>query len=285
MDAREGPNTRLSFDGVNISIRSSFKLDLFLIAPVKVQPDFFDNATRWDEKRIGFYSTFDRWISHHSIDIYGFYFDSPARYPHMGNTARKSALGVRDKVVFPRFEIDLEGMIQLGWAEDTLSTASLFGLDLVFQPIKEYGNLKLGLESLYTSGKRNSHTMTFKALHPSNFNSKNIDLFGKHNLTYLTPYLSFAPSSKDVLLFETAIYLKSCKTDDIYTIPGKLLYGSDEYGESFLGTQFNLIYTRFWNPFLQTKFGYCYFNVSPGLEESTSASNTTFLFVSATLRF
>ena len=73
--------------------------------------------------------------------------------------------------------------------------------------------------------------------------------------------------------------------DNVYSIPGSILYGHDEFEESFLGTQVNLIYTRFWNPFFQTQIGYCRFNSSEGLVEATNAENTDFFLLSQTCRF
>ena len=285
MGFREGPNTRLSFDGVNLKVKSDFELNLFLIAPVDINPSFFDNETSWNKKRIGIHATFDQWIWHHNFDIYGFYFESPDDLPLMGNTTRKTTFGIRDKMVWPRVEVDIEGMLQLGWSDDTITSASMMGIDLRFQPFQEYEKLKLGLEFLYTSGKRNSRSMTFQSLHPSHFNTKNIDLFGKYNSTYLQPFLVFSLSKKDFINFETGFYLKSSKMDNVYNIPGSLLYNHDEYKESFLGTQVNLIYTRFWNPFFQTQIGYCRFNPSGDLVEATNAENTDFFLLSLTCRF
>jgi len=285
MGFREGPNTRLSFDGFNLKVKSGFELNLFLLAPVDINPSFFDNETAWNKKRIGIHTTFNQWISHHSFDIYGLYFESPADLPLMGNTGQKAAFGIRDKMVWPRAEVDVEGMLQLGGSGDTITSASMMGIDLKFQPFKGYEKLRVGLEFLNTSGKRNSHSMTFQSLHRSHFNTKNIDLFGKYNSTYLQPFLLFSPTKKDFFIFDTGVYLKSSKIDNVYSIPGTILYGYDEFEESFLGTQVNLIYTRYWNPFIQTQIGYCRFNPSGGLVEATNAENTNFFLLSLTCRF
>lgn len=223
MAYREGPNTRRSFDGINFRIQSGFILDLFYLAPVDLGPENLDNRTEWDHRLLGFHLGSKNWIPGNELNLYGIYFETEPGLPFMGQWAKKYALGVRDNLVLPRLEADGELMLQLASPGDTLTHATMLGLEIRLKPLQHFQKLTVGLDMLYTSGYRNSKQMTCQSLFPSYLSARDMDLFGKHNLIYLEPYLWWFPSGKNKFTFETNFYLRSSKRDHVYSIPGYVL--------------------------------------------------------------
>lgn len=284
MAYREGPNTRSSFDGVNFRIQSGFMLDLFYLARVVIGPESFDNEANWDHKLIGFHLGSKNWIPKNELNFYGVYFETEPELPLMGQSAKKYALGIRDKLVLPRFEADGELMLQLASPGDMTTTALMLGLDLRLKPFQHHQKLTAGLDMLYTSGYSDGKSMTYQSLFPSYSNTRNLDLFGKHNHTYLEPYLWWFPGSKNKLAFETNLYLRSSTMDHVYSTPGYVLYEMDSFEGSYLGVQYSLLYTRYWNPFIFTELQYTRFQTSEGLQ-STGATNMDMFSLVLTVRF
>lgn len=284
MGTREGPNTRSSYDGVNIRIHSGFLLDLFYLAPVDLGPENLDNKTDWDRRLLGFHLGSKQWIPRNELNLYGLYFGTEPQLPLMGQAARKYALGIRDKLVLSRFQADGELMLQLASPGDTTTRAWMMGLDIKLKPFQNYQKLTAGLDVLYTSGYRGGKSMTYQALFPSHMNTRSSDLFGKHNQTYLEPYLWWFPGGKNKLVLEMNIYLRSSTMDHVYSIPGFVLYEMDEFEGAYLGTQYSLLYTRYWNPFIFTELQYSRFQTSEGLQ-STGATPMDMFFLVLTLKF
>ena len=283
MGTREGPNTRCSFDGINIRIGSGLMLDMFYLARVDIGPESFDNQANWDQRLLGFHLSGRNLFPKNELDVYGFYFTT-GPMSLREHAEKKYALGIRDKLVLPRLEADGELMLQLAAPDDLTRSALMLGLEMRVKPFQNYDKLTAGMDMLYTSGYRDDRSMTYQSLFPSHMNTRNLDLFGKHNLSYLEPFLWWYPSSKNKIAFETNVYLRSSAFDHVYSIPGYLLYGWDSFSGSYLGTQFSLLYTRYWTPFLFTELQYSRFQPSDGLT-GTGAEAMDLLALVLTLKF
>ena len=283
MAYREGPNTRQSFDGINFRIQSDFQVDFFYLLPVDIGPGNFDNSTLWDQKIIGFHVEGLQWIPRHELSFYGLYFQ-PAPMSLENHSYKKYALGLREKVSLSRFEADAELMLQLAEPGYTLTSAVMLGADLRIRPFSAYQELMLGLDVLYTSGYKGYKSMTYQSLFPTHIKLRNTDLFGKHNLSFVEPYIWWFPGGKNKLALEMMYYLRSSTSDNVYSIPGAVLYPAYLFPGAYLGAQYSILFTRYWSPFIFTELQYSRFQASEGLL-STGASHMDLFALVLTIRF
>jgi hypothetical protein len=284
MAYREGPNTRRSFDGINFRIQSNFQVDFFYLVPVDIGPGNLDNITLWEQRILGFHLGSRNWIPNNEMNFYGFFFQPSPSLALENHSDKKYALGFREKVKLSRFEADAEVMLQLAEPGDRVTRALMLGSEMRIRPFQAYRELMLGLDVLYTSGYTGGKNMTYQALYPSYMKSRNMDLFGKHNLSFVEPYIWWFPGGKNKLSLEMMYYLRSSTRDHVYSIPGFVLYDKDLFPNAYLGAQYSLLFTRYWSPFIFTELQYSRFQASEGLL-STGASHMDLFSLVLTIRF
>ncbi|PID92351.1 MAG: hypothetical protein CSA96_03695 [Bacteroidetes bacterium] len=134
LSAREGPNTRISFDGLNLKLKSGFVLDFFLLAPVALGPESFDARADWNQKRIGFHFNKPSRSQNHELNLYGLWFETITSRPNSGAIPRKAALGLRDVLTGKSYEIDAEIMLQFARVRGRLMHAYLAGINASYLP-------------------------------------------------------------------------------------------------------------------------------------------------------
>jgi len=277
---RDGPNSRLSFDGLTLAIKGKLEVDVFQIFPVKIGTSAFDNLPDFDRSISGLHLAYKNWIPGNEMNVYGLY-HSPAGEV----AARRVSLGVRNVTRTEGVKIDLESIFQLANSQDVVLKAYSVGFDLEYRVLKNSERLKLGFFSLYNSGNSQTGAMTYYTIHPAYYNVRDISLFGKYNLFYLQPYIDLSVLGKDKLLIESILYWKSNLADNVYTPPGTVLLSPQDFNARYLGLQLNLIYRYYWNPFFQSEIGYRAFRTSGQLASQTDFQNVHFLSVACTFRF
>lgn len=203
-------------------------------------------------------------------DIYGLHHSHGRDY-----LDDRFSLGLRNKYQSDRLRIDFESIVQVAHYQESLFGAFSLGLDMDYRLPGMWDKMNIGFISLYTSGANAGganagRSMTFHPLYPTNKNLRNIDLLGKHNLVYFEPYIQYGFSKKDKLILEVLCYWKASPDDHVYTIPG---------------TQLNLSYKYYLNPFLQAEAGYRVLIASRELRKQTGAGNINYLLLGLIFRF
>jgi hypothetical protein len=253
---RDGPNSRLSFNGIRIDIFNPIKLSAFYFAPIKINRGSFDNKPDNDKKLLGLYSTINDFIFKGNLELYLIYNEFPPVGNYLITDEKRISFGFREIINRNKITIDFESTLQYALISKSFKPAYSFCLDIKYKLIEENDRFNLGFYSLINSGNYNARSTTFQPLFPALYNFRTIGTFGKYNLTYIEPFLQFRPLINDRLLIENIFFWRSSKSDNVYSCPGLVLVDSDDFKGNFLGTQMNFIYTYYWNDFLQTEVGY-----------------------------
>lgn len=263
---REGPNSRLAFDGLRLShTQPGQRIDAFWSRPVSSDPGVFDDHPEKGRSLWGLYSTFnaDFLPGRGAMDVY--YLGS-----HSARTAfaqgraddNRHSLGFRLFGRSGQWDYNYEGIYQLGsfggqrigaW---TVATDTGVTLD-------EW--LRLGLKADVASGDDNGRDQslgTFNALYPKGAYFGEIALIGPSNLLHLQPSLAFQLSPALKLTEEFDAFWRQKRSDGVYG-PGLNLLKAPGGSDSLaVGTQWSN--TLQWTANPNTTVVFCYDRFYPG---------------------
>jgi hypothetical protein len=284
LDYREGPNSRLAFDGLLINyLKKRINISLFYLAPVKIKPYSFDNVPEHEKKIIGIYSSLKNNNANQLIDIYLLYNEFPPERNYLTSNEKRITLGSR--YYYSRnFTVDVEPILQLANVSNRYYYAYACGFDIKYPIIKKNEFLTAGIYSFLASGKSNQNTITYQSLYPTYNTFRTIELYGKYNLGYIEPYVLLKPLKKDRLILESIFYWRTSIMDNIYNSPGFIIIKADEIDGKYLGTQLNLIYTYYWNDFFQSELGYRVLLLPDRLKKEDLLKNINYFSFSLTFR-
>jgi len=287
---REGPNSRLAFDGVKAMLkRKNFKTDAFYTHPVANRAEIFNDHFNKNTKLWGSYSTFNAVPLLHNIDLYylGLWKRNTTLDDAQGKERRHS-LGTRIWKSKGNFTYDFEGLYQFGklgsanikaW---TISSNTAYR----FEVIKFKPTFSLKTEAI--SGNRNygdGIVETFNPLFPRGAYFGLAALVGPSNMIDLHPSIQLQLLPDLSLTTDCDFFWRMSKNDGIYAPNLSLIYSGAANNNAYTGTQLaaNFDYTA--NDFLSFTLEGTWFAPGDYLKQASTGKNVYFTAVTAQFKF
>jgi hypothetical protein len=242
IDAREGPNLRLYFDGLKLAYSSvKWNVDGFIMADGRVKKGVFDNTVSRKSSLWGVYSTFKA-TSNIGIDLYYLGIDRPAAMFDEGIADEsRHTFGTRFWRNGSGLIYNLEIGYQLG--KFGMNKIRAWGgsseIGYVFGYLK--GSPTLKLRSDFISGddvKGDGKLGTFNAMYPNGGYFGMNPQAGPGNLLSLHPNLAWSPAPRVLLSAETVFYWRQSLEDGIYRPDGRFNLSSSGSDKRYIGTAY-----------------------------------------------
>lgn len=219
---REGPNTRLTFDGGIVKYKNGKKsLDVFGLSPVISQKGVFDDQS-FRDLIAGFYAT-ERLPREISIDYYLIHFYSNRRkYNFVGGIENREVAGFRLFSESRKTNYEIEGTFQFGKFNQLRIHAFSLSADLSHK-IFERKKLITGIAGNYITGDKNKNdnqVNTYNLL----FSKPQFGLtapIGATNMIAFNPYFKSSPIKKSNVYFAANFIWRQSNRDGTYS-PGAI---------------------------------------------------------------
>lgn len=218
---REGPNTRLTFDAVTITHKTTKrKFDIFVMTPVISKKGIFDDRL-FKELVIGLYHTEKIYKNHLLLDSYSFFFSSDRRtYNYTSGSEKRETSGVRFYSENNNLNYEVEANYQKGKFNTQKIKAYSFSADVNYK-ITERTKLIIGLSTNYVSGDKNSNDNQLNTYN-SIFSKPPFGLvapIGLSNIINFNHYVKINPTAKSNI-YVGAYWLKRQSNQDGMYSPG-----------------------------------------------------------------
>jgi hypothetical protein len=246
IDPREGPNVRLSFDGVKGILHiGKWEIDAFLTRQVESNVDRFDNPDP-NTKFWGLYGTRDLgFVTGGGIDLYylGAQRNS-APFDSGVNFETRHTLGSRIHGKDGSLDYDVEGGYQFGtFGQGDISAWFISGeVGWAFE--REFGKPHIALKADVFSGNRNpssGNLQTFEALYfRGNYFTEPTPI-GAQNIIDIHPEIDWRPSDMLTFTLTPNFYWRESTGDGIYNAGGFPLASSNSGNSRYVGAEINLV--------------------------------------------
>jgi hypothetical protein len=218
---REGPNTRLAFNGVIVKYKSEKrKVDVLAVSPVISKQFVFDDKS-FQDYVFGVYGTEKVIPKKLSVDYYILNFRSEnRRYNFVSGKENRNIFGLRVFSQNPKLNYELEATYQTGKFNRLDISAYGFSGD-VSQKINQKLNVVVGLGANYISGDKDRTDNKLNTYNPI-FSKPSFGLaapIGSSNIVNLNPYLKINPLKKLSVLGGVYFMQRQSTQDGTYS-PG-----------------------------------------------------------------
>lgn len=239
IDAREGPNVRVGFDGLRLIARAGpVRIDAFVVRPVLTRPGVFDDAWDGTQWLFGLYTTLK--LPGLTVDAYylGRQRDA-ARYEHATGPELRHTTGTRLRGKLRAFEIELEAAYQFGTIGELPIRAFTVAGEAVYQATGAFLKPRVVLGGGATSGDRGTGASlgTFSALFPKGAYFGLLSPNGPANNLAPHAALQLSLPASVSLMAEIWSFFRYSVADGVYGVPGTLLRPGAANPERYLGTQ------------------------------------------------
>jgi Alginate export len=218
---REGPNTRLTFDGVVVKYRSGpTTIDVLAMTPVTSRQKVFDD-TSFEDALLGVYGTTSVVPKKLLLDYYFINFTSNRRrYNYVAGKETRQIFGSRLFSKNDRLNYELEATYQTGTFNAlTINAYGLSG-DISYVLATKH-NLILGIAANYISGDKARNDQILNTYNPL-FSRPQYGLaapIGSINIESVNPYLKISPIKK-VTVFALVYFMQRQSNQDGTYSPG-----------------------------------------------------------------
>lgn len=219
---REGPNTRLTFDGAILKYNNcKRRVDVFAISPVISQKGVFDDQSLKD-LTAGIYAS-EKLAKKLSIDYYLLHFHSSRRkYNFVAGADNREIAGIRIFSENPKTNYEVEGTYQFGKFNQLSVNAYGISADLNHKILSKK-NLIIGLAGNYLTGD-NSRTdgqlNTYNLLYSKPQYGLTAPI-GATNMVTMNPYLRINPIRKSNVYVAANFMWRESNQDGTYS-PGAI---------------------------------------------------------------
>ena len=221
ISSREGPNNRLSFDGITLLTNTlSNNIHLLVATPVIIETGIFDNK-HIKEYIWGGYANL-RQIKNNRLDAYylGFYSER-RQFNYVSGINRRHTVGMRAHNHGSKFYYDVETMLQAGKFNDLkVAALNVTGeVRYIFQ--SAFWKPMIGIGASYITGDydANDNQMnTFDPMYPKPVYGLAIPQ-GPTNISHIRPTFGFQPTDKLFFNFRYYYLARTSIQDGTYT-PG-----------------------------------------------------------------
>lgn len=292
IDPREGPNVRLSFDGVRaLTVMEDWKVDAFLTKPVETNPGVLDDRPDPKQTLWGVYAVHPfALLPNGNIDLY--YLGSVrdlARFDEGVAKERRHTIGTRWWGVAQPWDYNWEFVYQFGSFGNGIIQAWTVASDTGYTFQSAALTPRLGLRADIASGDRNALTpnlQTFNPLYPSgNYFNQADDLIGPANFIDLHPTLGLHLSKS--LIFETDcdFFWRERAQDGIYGLGVNLIRSAHGSGARFVTSELSALLQ--WSPTRHLSVTAAYTHAFAGsfLQQTGPGRDVDFLATWVTYKF
>jgi hypothetical protein len=283
---RNGPNTRLSFDGALVRLnRAGWRTDLFLLRPEQTQPGVFDNRLEDGAALWGAYAA--RSWGEHQLDL--FYFGAERAggfYAEGVGVETRHTIGARWNRRTGPVTFDLEGAVQGG----ELETASDRGLDIAAWTLAAQATYELsgqgwrptlGAAAGIASGDEatgDGELNTFRAPHPPGRYFGHANGLGPSNVAGAKASLRLKPTQKLTVEPRAYVLWRASEAEGIYS-PGAPLR-TDIGDETYLGWEPGVEGSYAFNRNISLAFSAARFEAGPFFRDAGPGRDATWLELS-----
>jgi Alginate export len=245
IDIREGPNTRLSFDGVRVwTTLGQARIDAFWTRPVLTKQNWFDDQPDSNQQFYGVYSTTPvEKIPGLSIDVYFLGLDRNGAVLDAGvANEQRYTVGTRLFGKPGPIDYNFEFIYQFGHFSNRQISAFALASDTGFTFASAWGKPRLAVKADVISGGNSRATGTlgtFYPLFPKNnyFNEASIQT--PMNVMHVNPYVQVQPRADLALLTGIDILWRENTNDSFYQPPGVPVVPGNANSKRFLGEALN----------------------------------------------
>ena len=291
VSAREGPNVRLSFDGVKTILKlGSWQVDALAVKPVRTKPGVFDDDPNPDQNFWGLYAvTPVSWLPGGNIDIYYLGLDRKSASFDQGTADElRHSLGTRIWGHKAGWDYNLEFVYQFGSFDSgdikAWTAASEVGFTFENVPLKP----RLGLKANITSGDENLNNadlQTFNPLFPRGAYFGEPALIGPANHIDVHPQLDLALRRNLTLTLDWDCFWRENTHDGIYGPAVNLIQSGQTSDARYVGNQVEaMLEWRAGRHFTFT-VDYAHFFAGDLLKQTTPGKDVDYVSVWATYRF
>lgn len=286
ISVRNGPNVRLSFDGVRtIYVGKNLRADAFYLRPVETEQGAFDDPTSDQRSVWGGYLTLPG-PARGAIDLYYLGFrNKQARFSSIAGREVRHSLGARVSGAGHRWDWDAEAVAQFGelggqsiraW---TLATSTGYTFPAPLRP-------RLGIKANIASGDAkpgDDKLGTFNALFPRLPYFSEAALFAPANFFDLHPTLAIQPARNLTLSAGWNRLWRHRRADAIYLAPLTAVMGTAGQQGRSIGAQW--IAGVEWRPAPAIRVDAQYVHFRPGgALRQVGADNGDFFMASVNLQ-
>lgn len=263
IDARDGPNLRLYFDGVKAAYASSrLKVDALVMADARMHTGIFDNKSTRKPNLWGIYSTYTT-PKNLQFDFYylGIH-RADARFDAGIADETRHTLGTRFWRNGVGFVYNLETGFQFGTFGTDRIRAMALSSEVGYVFARRNGLPAVKLRSDYISGDkaRDDGTLgTFNALYPNGGYFGMNPQAGPANLLSLHPNFSWHPADRLLLTLDMVFYWRNSLSDGVYGPNGSLRLPSLGSQERYIGTAYMTTFSWQITDFISYNIGVQYF--------------------------
>ena len=287
---REGPNSRLAFDGIKLFYKNrNWQTDAFFTHPIANKTGTFNDEFNENAKFWGSYTVIHKVPFVENIDLYylGLWKSRSVFDDAIGEENRHS-IGTRIWKNKGNWKYDFEALYQFGKiSEKTISAWTLSSFACyTFENVKF--SPEIGLKTEIISGDRHSddnHLETFNPLYPRGAYFGLVALIGPSNLIDIHPSINFTLTDKLGLGFDYDIFWRQTISDGLYAPNMQLLYSGKGTTERYIGSQLisNLDYAM--NDFLSFTLETGWFNAGSFLKEVGTGKDYFYAALTAQFKF
>jgi hypothetical protein len=242
VSVRDGPNVRLSFDGLRVSLEHpAVRVDAFGLVGVDVRRGPIDNPPNPDDAFWGSYATVPVLGKRLELDAYYLGIRRPATLQGERATELRHSLGFRvfGEGVGP-YDYNVEGIFQTGTFGDRTIKAWTVATDQGLTWRSDPAVLRMGLRANVTSGdmdRADSRLGTFNALFPNPTYFSQLTIMAPANHYDLHPRATLRLFDSATLETGAMWFWRQSVHDDVYTPPGVALTDFSSTAARFVGTQ------------------------------------------------
>lgn len=261
--SREGPNTRLNFQGLSLKyISPRNKLDIFTSSPMKMNPGVFDDLPS-SESLSGIYFLHSSSKSRNNMDLYYFNLESNLRqYMFKKGNEIRHTFGARLYNSLGSWNYDLEFAKQSGSFEHLSISSFMAVWDFNVSPIRHF---YIGFSGNYASGDKSNtdnELNTFNTLYARPPFGQTVSL-NISNTVNISPYFRFQHTNKWLATLRGSFITRESVADGIFTpnmtplrpILGKNMNSNANKVGNIFALDANYFPTK--NISLQFELGYC----------------------------
>jgi len=291
---REGPNVRVSFDGVRLQLKEAkWKIDAFVTKPVRTNPGYFDDSANHAQTFWGLYAVRPLSILPFKghIDLYYLGLDKKqALFDQGAGRESRHSIGTRLWSSGEAFDYNLEFVYQFGVFRsvkkgDIRAWTVASDIGYTFRlPLKP----RLGLKANVTSGDKdpnNPDLQTFNPLFPKGNYFGQLTPVGPLNHRDLHPDLQLTLLKNVSVIADWVFYWRQSTRDAVYGIAGNIQRTGQLSQASFVGHQPGIEVNIQADRHTTFSFDVAKFVAGRFLHETPPGKNTTYFAAWVTYKF
>ena len=291
VSVREGPNVRLSFDGVKAILKlDELRVDAFAAKPVRTRTGVFDDDPNPDQTFWGLYAVTPlSWMPGGNVDLYYLGLDrKDATFEQDTDDETRHSIGTRIWGEKSGWDYNLELVYQFGTFGRGDIQAWTAASDVGFTFEHAPATPRLALRANVTSGDDNpdrSNLQTFNPLFPRGAYFGEPALIGPANHVDIHPILELALGSTVTVNLNWDFFWRQNTHDAIYGPAVNVLQSGQTSDARYVGNQLETLLE--WRPDRHFTFtiDYAHFFAGQFLKETTPGDDVDYFSAWVTYRF